>query len=402
MAEKIVMIALSPTMETGTIVKWHKKEGDNISSGDILCEVETDKATMDYESTVEGVLLKITSLEGDKVKVGDMIGIVGSENENITGFLEQMKQELPKPSQEKQTTVNQPVTTAPIQEPQQPPSGIKASPLARELANKAGIDLHSIKGSGPEGRIIKEDIENATKRKKTITPEGIVKVSDHKIPLSEKRKIIGQRMAMSMFSAPHFYLTIEAKMDQLITSRNRLNSTLKTKISFNSFLIKLVAECLHRHPRINSTYDQNEIIEHGSIDIALAVAQEDGLITPVVKNCSNKGIISIDSELNVLVQKARTGKLSVEEYSGGTFTISNLGSYGVRQFTAIINPPQSAILAIGEIFQQYDPSVESEGKIINVMLMTLSCDHRVIDGAVAADFARDLKNMIENPFTVLY
>lgn len=404
MAEKIVMLALSPTMETGTIVKWLKKEGDKISSGDILCEVETDKATMDYESTVEGMLLKITCSEGSKVKVGEMIGIAGETGEDISALLEQAQPAAVGSKTQKKVTAKEPETQqmqniAPPIFQENIPETIKASPLAREMARQRGIDLQSIKGSGPGGRIIKEDIELAAQKKPV---QKLEKPFEQKIPISDKRRIIAQRMSQSMFSAPHFYITISVQMDHLIESRNALNRSTKSKISFNAFLIKLVAESLHRNPVINSSWDQDGILRHGSVDIGLAVAQKEGLITPVVRDCAHKGILAIDSELNDLVQRARIGKLSVQEYTGGTFTISNLGSYGIRQFTAIINPPESAILAVGEIFQEQHFNESGDCDIHKMMLMTLSCDHRVIDGAVAAEFGRDLKNIIENPITVLY
>ncbi len=404
MAEKIIMLALSPTMETGTIVKWHKKEGDKISSGDILCEVETDKATMDYESTVEGTLLKITSAEGSQVKVGEIIGIAGEEGEDISELVEQAgpileKEQPSKKAPEKED--NKKGKIAPPSPQEQVPSEIRASPLARQLARESGVDLQSVQGSGPGGRIIKEDIEQIiNKRKSSETP--IPGQVEQKIAVSEKRRIIAKRMSQSMFSAPHYYVTVAVKMDYLINSRKSLNSRLKTKVSFNAFFVKLVAEALVRNPVINSSWSEDSIIRHNTIDIGLAVAQKDGLITPVVRDCANKGIVAIDQELNDLVERARKGKLCWQEYTGGTFTVSNLGSYGIRQFTAIINPPESAILALGEIFKELTVSDEGEYIMQNSMMMTLSCDHRVIDGAVAAEFARDLKNMMENPVTVLY
>lgn len=402
MAEKIVMLALSPTMETGTIVKWLKKEGDKISSGDIICEVETDKATMDYESTVEGTLLKITSGEGSKVKVGEMIGIAGNAGEDISGLLQESE---PVSETQKKATIEEPQkpqmqNIAPKVSEEHVPETLKASPLAKNLARQSGIELQSIKGTGPGGRIVKEDIEHAT-QKRTIPPKE-EKTIGRRILVSDKRRIIAQRMSQSMYSAPHYYVTISVQMDNLIESRNKLNRSAKSKISFNAFLIKLVAESLHRNPVINSSWNQDVIIRHDSVDIGLAVAQKEGLITPVIRDCINKGILAIDGELNDLVDRARIGKLSVQEYTGGTFTISNLGSYGVRQFTAIINPPEAAILAVGEIFQEQHFNENGECSIHKSMLMTLSCDHRVIDGAIAAEFARDLKNIIENPITVLY
>ncbi len=403
MAEKIVMLALSPTMETGTIVKWLKKEGDEISTGDILCEVETDKATMDYESTVEGTLLKIISPEGSQVKVGEMIGIAGKPEEDISGLISQAAPETEKVETRKKAPSEE-VHKQPAQN--LPPSAqehlrVRASPLARQLASESGIDLQSVEGSGPGGRIIKEDIEKAVK-KEIPSQAKISPQAEQKISISEKRRIIAQRMSQSMSSAPHFYLTVAVRMDHLIQSRNSLNSSMNSKVSFNAFFIKLTAEALSRNPTVNSSWGQDFIIRHNSIDIGLAVAQKDGLITPVVRDCANKGIVAIDQELRDLVKRGREGKLTLQEYTGGTFTISNLGSFGIRQFTAIINPPEAAILALGEIFKEQ--VISDEGELIehNSMLMTLSCDHRVIDGAVAAEFASDLKNIMENPITVLY
>lgn len=405
MAEKIIMLALSPTMETGTIVKWHKKEGDDISSGDILCEVETDKATMDYESTTEGTLLKITSAAGSQVKVGEMIGIAGKPSEDISGLLKQAEPIVRKTETQKKVAGNEPVSdklqNITPSEKEHAPYGVRASPLARQLALESGIDIQSIKGSGPGGRIIKQDVERVTAQggqPETFTKEQF----QQKIPLSDKRRIIAQRMTQSMISAPHFYLTIAVRMDYLVNSRNSFNSSIKSKITFNAFFIKLVAEALRKNPIVNSSWAEDFIIRHSSIDIGLAVAQKDGLITPVVRDCANKGIVAIDSELHDLVQRGREGRLSLQEYTEATFTISNLGSYGVRQFTAIINPPASAILAIGEIFDELSFSADGGYQKHHSMLMTLSCDHRVIDGAIAAQFAGDLKNMMENPITVLY
>lgn len=400
MAEKIVMLALSPTMETGTIVKWHAKEGDEISSGDILCEVETDKATMDYESTVEGTLLKIISAEGSQVKVGEMIGIAGKPEEDISGLIGQAASETEKVETQKRAPIKETHKEQAQNLSAQEHLRVRASPLARQLASESGIDIQSIRGSGPGGRIIKEDVEKAIKKERPsetlLSPQV-----EQKIPISEKRRIIAQRMSQSISSAPHFYLTVAVNMDHLIKSRNSLNSSLNSKVSFNAFFIKLTAEALSRNPAVNSSWGKDFIIRHNSIDIGLAVAQKDGLITPVVRDCANKGIVAIDEELRDLVNRGREGRLTIQEYTGGTFTISNLGSFGIRQFTAIINPPEAAILALGEIFEEQVISDEKFRKQ-NSMLMTLSCDHRVIDGAVAAEFARDLKNIMENPITVLY
>lgn len=408
MAEKLVMLALSPTMETGTIARWYKKEGDPIGSGDLLCEVETDKATMDYESTTEGTLLKIVAGAGASVRVGDTIAVAGSPGEDISPILEEQKKkpESAPPVQETRApqTSESPIPGA-VSAEEHLPGGVRASPLARDLAHRLGVSLSDVSGSGPGGRIVKEDVEKASKAKQEAPsqkPALAVPATEEHIPISEKRRVIAQRLSESKFSAPHYYLTVAVNMDTIIAARQELNKRSSPKISFNAFLIKLVASALKKNPVVNSTWSGNTIVRHHSIDIGLAVAQSDGLITPIVRDCAQKGIVGIDEELRDLVARARESKLSPQEYLGASFTISNLGSYGVRQFTAIINPPGSAILAVGEIFK--DPLFHDDGsyEVHDTILLTLSCDHRVIDGAVAAEFARDLKNLMESPISVLY
>lgn len=404
MANKILMLALSPTMESGTIAHWSKHEGDEVHDGDVLCEVETDKATMDYESTIEGKILKIVAPEGASVKVGELIAIAGSEGEDISGLLSKKTD-----GHVRKETVAVKENVAAEQEAPSEPSKtarrVKASPLAREIADRNGVDINSITGSGPEGRIIKEDVEKVLKLKQTGAPSGapqpVTAQEKTSIPLTEKRKAIARRLSESMFTAPHFYMTISAGADAILSARKRVNSNRNSKVSLNAFLIKLTAETLRRHPAILTSWNGDSIIQFGSVDVAVAVAQKDGLITPVVRNCTAKGIIEIDNELKELVTRARENKLRPEEYTGCTFTISNLGSYGIRQFTAILNPPASAILAVGEVFREIVFDDNGDEAARNTMLMTLSCDHRVIDGAVAALFAADLKAAIEDPFSVL-
>lgn len=408
MAEKIVMLALSPTMDTGTIVKWIKSEGDHINSGDVLCEVETDKATMDYESTTDGILLKIVAQTGSKVKVGETIAVAGASGENIEHILSVSGNGHKKSEKEPAVASPQEKYTRQPEVGKGPSQRVKASPLAKELARQKNIDLHVVSGSGPQGRIIKEDVDKITAQEKLgvqgpqvwNVPAG--EQLEERIPISDKRKIIAQRLSESMFTAPHYYMTLNINVDTILNSRNTVNARSENKISLNAYLIKFVAEALKKNPVVNSSWDNDSIVYHKSIDIGLAVAQKDGLITPVVRNCAQKGIVEIDSELKTLVDRARTGKLQYEEYSNATFTISNLGSFGVRSFTAIINPPGAAILAVGEIFKEL--SLDEKGAVAprNCILMTLSCDHRLIDGAVAAEFAKDLKNLIENPITILY
>ncbi|MBD3392925.1 MAG: hypothetical protein GF418_12540 [Chitinivibrionales bacterium] len=420
MAEKLVMLALSPTMETGTIAKWTKNEGDTVASGDVVCEVETDKATMEYESTADGTLLKVIVGSGGQVKVGDPIAIVGEEGEDISQLLSQVASASaaasPKPaSAPSEDSAAGPATNPPPESipagpsaqrpaPQAPeasaaPGGVLASPLARRLAREKGIDLRSVRGSGPGGRIVKRDLETAPAGVSPVPAAG--RGGGHIIPVSEKRKAIAARLTGSFQFAPHYYLKTAVDAGTLLEERRRVNAAASEKVGLNAFLMKFVAEALKRHPMVNASWRGESIVQHARIDIALAVAQPDGLITPVVRDCASKGIVQIDGELKVLVERARTNKLTPEEYSGSTFTISNLGTFGVREFTAIINPPESAILAVGEISKQ---AVVEEGDRISIrplMTLTLSCDHRILDGAVSAAFMQTVKSMIEDPINLV-
>ncbi len=408
MAEKILMIALSPTMDEGSIVSWSKKEGEKVSVGDVLCVVETDKAAMDYESQSEGVLLKILVPGGGRAKVADPIAIVGSVGEDISSLLSAA------PGGERATPSGSPQAVANAsQQPQTqvasetPPVGgqVRSSPLARKLAAARGIDIARMAGSGPGGRVIKRDVEAASApgADETLRSQDQASLSQANqiLPVTPKRKIIAQRLSESAFSAPHFYLTVSIAMDGLLAARARLNRGSDGKVSFNAFLHKLAALALRRHPEVNASWQGESIKRFGSVDIGLAVALPDGLITPVVRGCDRKGVLAIDAELGELVKKAHEGKLQPDEYTGATFTISNLGSFGIEEFTAIINPPASAILAVGQV--QKVPVVGDDDAIIvrSMLKATLSCDHRVIDGATGAVFLRDLKEMIENPYAVL-
>ena len=426
MAENVLMLALSPTMEEGTITVWHKNEGDSISEGDLLCEVETDKAIMEYESANAGTILKILVKEGEQARVGVAIAIVGEAGEDVSGLIAEIaylaeKAEKPEP-------VGAPgrpgpaVAKAPL-EIQERTGRIKASPLARSLAAEHRLDLHLVRGSGPGGRIVKRDLEEALSASMPPPaappppvgpaaetgpaagaglPGPAGPLRDERIPLSGKRKVIAGRLAESKFSAPHYYLKIDVVVDGILAARKSLNSSRSDKVSFNAYLIKLTAEALRRNPMVNASWEGDSILKHGRIDIGLAVAQDDGLIAPVVRDCGGKGIIAIDQELKVLIDKARNNRLTLEEYTGATFTISSLGSYGILDFTAIINPPGAAILAVGKA--QRVPVVDEtdQVKIQSKMILSLSCDHRVIDGAVGAAFLKDLKDMIEDPFAALY
>ncbi len=429
MAEKLLMLALSPTMETGTIVKWHTKEGDAISSGDVLCEVETDKTTMDYETTQEGTLLKILVSEGGQVKVGDPIGVIGDEGEEIGGLLEQIQEEqkASEPSSEQKQEPEQPAAQqpraqagaeakAPDHPPRPPagapspagpaeqaPQGVLASPLARRLAQQRGVDLRTVHGSGPNGRVVKRDVEQAPAgaHEAPSAFAAAPALADETIPVSEKRKVIARRLSESFYSAPHYYEKVVVSAERLLDARSRINAKAREKLSLNAFVLKLVAEAIRRHPMVNASWHGDTIVKHGSIDIGLAVAQPDGLITPVVRGCHALGIAEIDRQAKALIDKAMNNRLAPEEYTGATFTISNLGSFGIREFTAIINPPASAILAIGEVVKQ--PVVDRNDEIViqRQMAMTVSCDHRILDGAVAAAFLRTLKDIFEDPIAAL-
>jgi pyruvate dehydrogenase E2 component (dihydrolipoamide acetyltransferase) len=433
MAEQVLMLALSPTMEEGTVATWKKKEGDKISQGDVICEVETDKATMDYESVQEGVLLKILVPEGGDAAVGLPIAIIGEEGEDISdleketaeaadksGEKEEAAEDASPATSEKKTEEKKQVPESKPEKDETPSRNrtveqdttsstddgwVKASPLAREIARQRGIDISAVKGSGPGGRIVKKDVESAPARIGRPAGAAFTQAQtageDRVVKVSKMRKAISGRLTESKFSAPHFYLNLSVRGEALMEARKGINAALPEKISVNAFIIKLAAEALKRHSRVNASWEGDTIREFGSVDIGLAVALEDGLITPVVRNCGSKGIVEIDGELKELIPRAQEGKLAPEEYTGAGFSISNLGSFGIEEFTAIINPPSSAILAVGALNKT--PVVEADGSLGAglVMKFTLSCDHRVIDGAEGARFMTTLKNNFENPMSAL-
>lgn len=415
MSEKIFMIALSPTMETGTLARWRKKEGDTIASGDVLCEVETDKATMDYESTAEGTLLKILLPEGGQAKVGDVIAIVGKPGEDISGIIAGLGSgpaaEHAPPRAAAAAQPVQVLTPAPAPRTPSPTAApasgrIRSSPLARKVAAQKGVDLRSLIGSGPDGRIVMRDLERlpASPEREQPGPQPAPLqpgAGDTVVPISRMRKIIAKRLSESMYSAPHFYLTVAAGMDDLLAARAKMNGGREKKLSVNAFLMAIAGRTLTRHPQVNSTWNGDTFLRHAAADIGLAVALPEGLITPVVRDCGRKGIIAIDAELGDLVERARAGKLAPEEYAGATFTISNLGMSGIDEFTAIINPPGSAILAVGAVRKEVVVAENDAMVVRQRMRVTLSCDHRVIDGAVGAAFLRELADMLENPLLAL-
>jgi pyruvate dehydrogenase E2 component (dihydrolipoamide acetyltransferase) len=436
MAEKVLMLALSPTMERGTVLKWRKKEGDRVASGDVLCEVETDKATMEYESVNEGTLLKLLVPEGKDTKVGEPIAVVGEQGEDISGMLKEVAAGLLSAAAEDATapaggpgktapalrnaaappiTAGSPIADSPPMAAapagERLPGGVKASPLARGLAGTHGIDIRTVRGSGPDGRVVKRDVEAAltgiaaggSQRPAAGRSEPPVPVETPfvEVPVSGKRKVIARRLAESMYTAPHYYLKMYVQVENLLKARKALNEGRADAVSLNAFLVRLAAEALKNHPAVNSSWRGETIARFQRADIGLAVAQPDGLLTPIVRDCWNKGISAIDAELKLLIGKALKNTLRPEEYTGATFTISNLGSYGVDEFTAIINPPGSAILAVGKAEKT---PVVGEGNLVQIetrMTLTLSCDHRVIDGAEGALFLKDLKAQIEYPIGAL-
>ena len=435
MAEKVVMTALSPTMEEGTIVAWRKKEGDTVSSGEVLCEVETDKATMDYEATQEGVLLKIVRGDGSSSSVGQTIAILGEKGEDVSAMVKEAQSEesssggdksvadKPDAGEAETSDAETGATSGSSAKGAADPGGdsaggestakepsdagtVKSSPLARKIAADRGIDIGQVSGSGPGGRVVKADVESFSPRAaspaKSSAPRASAAGEDQKIPVSGKRAVIARRLAESKFSAPHYYLKSSVTMDGAMAARAQLNKELPEKAGFNAFLMKFVAEALKRHPGVNAGWHGDHIMQYGSIDIGLAVDVGNGLITPIVRNCGNKGVVAIDDELKVLIKKAGDGKLSPDEYTGATFTISNLGSFGIEEFTAIINPPGAAILAVGSIAKSVVVNEQDEIDVAQVMKMTLSCDHRVIDGAAGGRFLFELKQIIENPVRVLF
>jgi pyruvate dehydrogenase E2 component (dihydrolipoamide acetyltransferase) len=429
MAEKLLMIALSPTMTEGTIAKWKKTEGQAFVPGDLLCEVETDKASMDYEAPKNAVLLKIIVPEGGKAAVGDPIAVIGKSGEAIpSSSLEESAPLVAKAVEPPQAApaasaaiapvtaamAAAPVTAAPplpsstmpqleTRTPVSPAGYPPSSPLARKVALELGIDLRQVRGRGPEGRVTEKDVKDFAAQGGSLAaaPQKAASREISKGKIGPKRAIIAKRLGESFFSAPHYYLKKEILADAMVEARKRINKGREKPISLNAILVKISAMALARHPEINVFWRNDYLEERHSIDIGLAVALPDGLITPVVRDCDLKGIEAIDQELRALIEKAKTRGLSPEEYEGAGFTITNLGSYGVDEFTAIINPPGSAILAVGALRKK--PWVDEADQIVvaRTISLTLGCDHRSVDGAVGAAFLAELAEIAEDPFRAL-
>ncbi|NBV14052.1 MAG: pyruvate dehydrogenase complex dihydrolipoamide acetyltransferase [Sphingobacteriia bacterium] len=417
MADIIEMPKLSDTMTIGVIASWNKKAGDRVKSGELLAEVETDKATMELESWFDGVLLYTAVEAGGGVPVGDLIAIVGKEGEEVEPILKayQVKKGATASPAPEPATVSVPepvVAVVPASISEAKPTSnvvstsdarIKASPLAKALAKEKGIDLHAIQGSGDAGRIVKRDVDSF---QPTAAPSSssfsssLGKESFEEVPVSQMRKTIARRLGESKFTAPHFYLTMEIDMERAVDSRTRLNESAEVKISFNDLVIKAVAAALRKHPKVNSSWLGDKIRYNHHIHIGMAVAVEEGLLVPVIRHADLKSLSDIATEAKSLAQKAKNKQLQPADWEGNTFTISNLGMFGIDQFTAIINPPDACILAIGGIQQQ---PVVRNGQIVpgHIMKVTLSCDHRVVDGALGAAFLVTLKSFLEDPIRIL-
>jgi pyruvate dehydrogenase E2 component (dihydrolipoamide acetyltransferase) len=411
--EVILMPRLSDTMTEGVIAAWHKKVGDKVSKGDLLAEVETDKATMDLESYKNGTLLYIGAQQGDKVPVNALLCVIGEEGKvdlkAITGAAAAGPAAAQPVEAAAATSVAMEATPAAAMSEN---GRLKVSPLARKIAADKGINLQQVQGSGDGGRIIKADIETfkpaaasgANKPAIAATTPMVMatagEISFEDKPVSQMRKIIAKRLAESLFTAPHFYLTMSIDMDKAVASRAQINETSPVKISFNDMVLKAVAISLKKHPAVNSSWLGDTIRTNHHVNIGVAVAVEDGLLVPVVRFADGKGLAQIATEVKDFATRAKNKKLQPADWEGSTFTISNLGMFGIDEFTAIINPPDSCILAIGAI--QQIPVVKN-GAVVpgNIMKVTLSCDHRVVDGATGSAFLQTLKSLLEEPLRML-
>jgi len=413
MAEIITMPRLSDTMTEGVVAQWLKKVGDKVSEGDILAEIETDKATMEFESFNEGTLLYIGLNDGESAPVDSLLAIIGEEGEDINKIIEGFKikpsePENTAPKEEPKTEIKtfDKKTPVNIQASQISSTGsserIIASPLAKKIAKEKGINLNSITGSGENGRVIKRDVENyiPTATQTTTNLPMVSEESFEETKNSQMRKTIARRLAESKFTAPHYYLMIEIDMDNAITSRKSINELPDTKVSFNDMIVKASAMALKKHPRVNSQWfdDRTRINHH--VNIGVAVAVEDGLVVPVIPFTDQKSMTQIGAEVKDMAVRAKSKKLTPAEMEGSTFTVSNLGMFGISEFTSIINQPNSAILSVGAIIQK---PVVKNGEIVvgNTMKVTLACDHRTVDGATGSAFLQTLKQFIENPVTML-
>jgi pyruvate dehydrogenase E2 component (dihydrolipoyllysine-residue acetyltransferase) len=441
---EIQMPKLSDTMTEGTLVAWKKKKGDQVSAGEVLAEIETDKATMEWESPEDGTLTEIYVQEGGKVNVGDRIGFIGGEDEEAPKEEEkekekEEKEEKPKAKEEekkeeKSTKAEQPKEETPTTEEKKekkaaPPKAekkaepekpapkiekaeearVKASPVARRIAAELGVELSSVNGTGPEGRVTETDVRAAAKSKSatpaTKVPAAVKAGESARIQLSGMRKIIAQRLVESLGPVPHFYLNIDIDAAPLMEAREELKSAGEgadaAKITVNDFVLKAAVQAAVKVPPVNASFDGDAIVQYADIDLGIAVAIEDGLLTPVIRGAQNKSLREISELAKDLAHRARNKRMKPEEFQGGTFTVSNLGGMGIDSFSAVINPPQGFILAVGRITKV--PVVDDCDQIIvgHRMSLTMSCDHRVIDGALGAEYLKELRHLLENPALLL-
>ncbi|EOZ95758.1 Dihydrolipoamide acetyltransferase component of pyruvate dehydrogenase complex [Indibacter alkaliphilus LW1] len=424
-ATVITMPKMSDTMTEGTIASWLKKVGDDIKSGDIIAEVETDKATMELESYEDGTLLYIGVEAGDSVEIDGVIAIIGEKGADYETLLKAHKAksesaEAPAEENKKEEKKDEKKSEAPKAEVSKPSSSgssssttdggrLKASPLAKKMASEKGIDIALVKGSGENGRIVKRDIENfdpASVQQPAQAAEGVGSApavgqeSYKEEKVSQMRKVIAKRLAESKFTAPHFYLTMEINMDKAIEARKSMNEVSPVKISFNDMVIKAAAAALRQHPKVNSSWLGDKIRYNDHIHIGMAVAVEEGLLVPVIRFADSKSLSQISNEAKSLGGKAKNKELQPKDWEGNTFTISNLGMFGIEEFTAIINPPDACILAVGGIKETVIVK-NGQMQVGNVMKVTLSCDHRVVDGAVGSAFLLTLKGLLEDPVRIL-
>ena len=441
---EIQMPKLSDTMTEGTLVAWKKKKGDQVSAGEVLAEIETDKATMEWESPEDGTLTEIYVQEGGKVNVGDKIAFIGGEGEEAPkeeekkkakeekeekpkakeeekkeekpNKAEQPKEEKPK-TEEKEEEKAAPSKAEKKAEPEKPAptvekteeARVKASPVARRIAAELGVDLSTVKGTGPEGRVTETDVRAAAKSKPAIpapkVPAAVKTGESARIQLSGMRKIIAQRLVESLGPVPHFYLNINIDAAPLMEAREELKSAGEdadaAKITVNDFVLKAAVQAAVKVPRVNASFDGDAIVQFADVDLGIAVAIEDGLLTPVIRAAQNKSLREISEQAKDLAHRARNKRMKPEEFQGGTFTVSNLGGMGIDSFSAVINPPQGFILAVGRITKV--PVVDDCDQIIvgHRMSLTMSCDHRVIDGALGAEYLKELRHLLENPALLL-
>jgi pyruvate dehydrogenase E2 component (dihydrolipoamide acetyltransferase) len=429
MPTTIEMPKLSDTMTEGTLLRWVKKVGDAVAVGDVLAEVETDKATMEMEAFDEGTLSEVYVDEGQTVQVGQKLALLVGDGEakpsaptSKQPAVQKTSDPEKKAAQTKQTDATpaaqsqKPAPAPPAEKPSEPGTRFKASPLARKVAADLGVELETLPGSGPGGRIVRDDVLSAHENRSTVAPQppkpvaptvapAPASLQDTQVSLSGMRRTIAARLLEAKTTIPHFYLQSEVNAEPLVQLRQQLNAANETaglpKFTVNDFILKATAVAASRVPKANASFSGDTIVQYGSVQLACAVAIDDGLVTPVIRDAQSKTLTQISAEIKDLATKARSKKLKPEQYQGGTLTVSNLGSYGVDQFFAIINPPQSLIVSVGAILKK--PVINAAGAIVpgQRIVLALSCDHRVVDGAIGAEFLAELKRLIETPALML-